>query len=220
MSLHGVAAEDRIGHDVDRAGRRRRSRIRRATRSEPHSRHDGAVSFRTRMNHLDGRLVTIEVRGRTIHDAEGPPSRLVFISRDITESVNWESALARSFAKNKAILDAAPDSIIVIDRDLVIIEASPGTERIYGYPKEERMGRSAMTIMHPDDQARFVARLERLFDRGNDELMSYRFRARHADGHWLIIETRGRLLGDEDGESIAQYSCRATSQTPSAPKRR
>ena len=33
----------------------------------------------------------------------------------------------------------------------MIIEASPGTERIYGFPKSERMGRSAMTIVHPDD---------------------------------------------------------------------
>jgi signal transduction histidine kinase len=55
--------------------------------------------------------------------------------------------------------------------------------------------------MHPDDQERVSAELDRLFAQENDELMSYRFRARHADGRWLIIETRGRLLRDEDGES-------------------
>src|ERR1019366_1768332 len=112
-SLHGVAAEDRIGHDVaELVYADDRESVRDSLRSAFES--DGAVSFRTRMNHVDGRLVTIEVRGRTLHDSEGPPTRLVFISRDVTESVNWEMALARSFAKNKAILDAAPDSIVVI----------------------------------------------------------------------------------------------------------
>ena len=50
-------------------------------------------------------------------------------------------------------------------------------------------------------RASAIPKLERLFAQGNDELMSYRFRARHADGHWLIVETRGRLLRDEVGES-------------------
>ena len=89
---------------------------------------------------------------------------------------------------------------VLIGRDLVIIEASPGTERIFGYPKEERMGRSAMNIMHPEDQPLIAAELERMFEKASDELVSYRFRAHHADGHWLIIETRGRLLGGEDAE--------------------
>ncbi len=198
--MHGVPGADRVGrHVTEFVVDDDREFVERSFRTA--FERDEAVSLRCQLNHRDGRIVTLEIRGRTIRDDAGPPSRLVFISRDITESVAWEVALARSFSKTKAILDAAPDSIIVIDRNLMILEASPGTERIYGYPKEERMGKSAMSIMHPDDQARIRARLERLFDRGNDELMSYRFRARHADGRWLMIETRGRLLRDDDGEA-------------------
>ena len=198
--LHGVPASDRVGRfvtefvvDDDREFVERSFR----TAFE----RDEAVALRCQMNHRDGHVVTLEVRGRTVRDGVGPPSRLVFISRDITESVAWEVALARSFSKTKAILDAAPDSIIVVDRKLTILEASPGTERTYGYSTEERMGQNALAIMHPDDVERVSAELERLFAQGNDELMSYRFRARHADGRWLMIETRGRLLRDEDGES-------------------
>jgi len=88
-----------------------------------------------------------------------------------------EATLARSFAKTQAILDAAPDSIVVIDRDLLVIEASPGTERMYGFPKAERMGRSALAIAHPDDIRMVTAELERMFDEASDELLSYRFRA-------------------------------------------
>ena len=200
-SLHGVTADERVGKQVD-------ERIFADDRQMVHDafvtafENDGAVSFRARMHHVDGRLITIEVRGRTLRDYDGPATRLVLISRDISDSVAWESTLARSYAKTRAILDAAPDSIVVIDRDLLIVEASPGTERIYGFPKEERMGRSAMTIVHPDDAPFVIGELNRLFAEGSDELLSYRFRARHADGHWMIIETRGRLLDDEDGRAV------------------
>ncbi len=199
QSLHGVAAPDRIGRDVtELVYTEDREFVQHAFRSAFET--DGSVSFRTRMNHVDGRIVTIEVRGRTLRDSDRAPTRLVFISRDVTDSVAWETALARSSAKTQAILDAAPDSIVVIDQDLVISEASPGTERIYGYPKEERIDRSAMTIMHPDDQPFVAGELERMFANQSGELVSYRFRAHHADGHWLIIETHGRLLDDEEGQ--------------------
>jgi PAS domain S-box-containing protein len=202
QSLHGVAAEDRVGRKVyELVNVEDREMVRDAFVTAFDN--DGAVSFRTRMNHVDGHLVTIDVRGRTLRDSDRPPTRLVFIARDISDAVAWEMALARSFAKTKIILDAAPDSIVVIDRDLIIIEASPGTERIYGYPKSERMGRSAMTIVHPDDVARVTGELERMFERGGDELSSYRFRARHVDGHWMIIETRGRLLEDSEAPPSA-----------------
>ena len=201
QSLHGVSADERVGRQVD-------ERVFTEDRQMVHDafvaafENDGAVSFRARMNHVDGRLITIEVRGRTLRDSIGPATRLVLISRDVSDAVAWEATLARSFAKTKAILDAAPDSIIVIDRDLSIVEASPGTERIYGFPKEERMGRSAMSIVHPDDVPTVTAELERMFAAKSDELLSYRFHARHADGHWMIIETRGRLLDDEDERAV------------------
>ena len=199
QSLHGVAAQNRIGRNVtELVYADDRQFVDDAFREAFDT--DGSVDFRTRMNHVDGRIVTIEVRGRTLRDSDGEPTRLVFISRDVTESVAWEMALARSFAKTQAILDAAPDSIVVIDQDLMISEASPGTVRIYGYQKKDRIGQSAMNIMHPDDQPFVTAVLERMFAQESDELVSYRFRAQHADGHWLIIETHGRLLDDEEGQ--------------------
>jgi len=198
-SLHGVTADERVGRKVDEL-------VYAEDRQMVHDAflaafaNDRAVSFRARMNHVDGRLVTIEVRGRTLRDAEGPAARLVLIARDISDAVAWEATLASSFARTRAILDAVPDSIIVIDRDLLVMEASPGTERTYGFPKSERMGHSALAIAHPDDVPFVTAHLDRLFAEESDRLLSYRFRARHADGHWMIIETRGRLLDDEDGQ--------------------
>jgi len=197
--MHGVPSSERRGRDVtelvhpdDREFVASEYRAAFAT--------GGAVSFRCRMIHVDGHVFTIEIRGRTLHGDSGSSSRLVFIARDISDAVAFETALERSLNKMKAILDAAPDSIIVINRALVILEASPGTEMIYGYPKSERMGRSALTIVHPDDKEFVTNELDHLFARDSDDLITYHFRARHADGHWLIIETRGRLLRDHESD--------------------
>jgi PAS domain S-box-containing protein len=161
---------------------------------------DGTVSFRSRMRHLDGRLVTVEMRGRTLQDAEGHPTRLVFIARDVSEAVAAEAALARSLEKTTAILAAAADSIVVIDRDLVVRESSPGTERIFGYSRTDRIGQQVLNIMHLEDQPLVSDALKKLFEGDSDEVTTYRFRARHADGHEIAIETRGRLLRDAVGQ--------------------
>ena len=198
--IHGVPSQDRVGRKVTEVVFEDDKAMVEASFRRAFD-EDGAVRFRCRMVHVDGHLVTNEIRGRTLRDVDGPPTRLVFISRDITESVAFEAALARSYSKTRAILDAAPDSIVLIDPKLFIIEASPGTERVFGYPNEERMGRSALTVTHPDDREFVSETLERIFYDDNDELISYRFRAKHADGRWLIIETRGRLLRDNGGQT-------------------
>ncbi len=199
--FHGVPASQRRGRDVTELVHPDEQEMVRASLRRAFE-EDGSVEFRCRMVHRQGHLLTLEVRGRTLHDAHGPPTQLVFIARDITESVAAEVALTRAFEKTSAILAAAADSIVVIDRDLVIEETSPGTERIFGYRQEDQKGRDALDIMHPDDQPMVRAALERLFAQGGDDLIDYRFRGRHADGHELMIDTRARLLRDAAGESL------------------
>ena len=91
QSLHGVPAEDRVGRKVyELVNTEDREMVRTAFTTA--FENDGAVRFRTRMNHLDGHLVTIDVRGRTLRDSDRPPTRLVFIARDISDAVAWETA--------------------------------------------------------------------------------------------------------------------------------
>ncbi len=51
------------------------------------------VEFRFRMPHADGRWVVLESHARGMSDAEGRPSGLVAVSRDVTEKVALEEAL-------------------------------------------------------------------------------------------------------------------------------
>jgi PAS domain S-box-containing protein len=58
------------------------------------------VEFRFRVPHADGRWVVLESHARGMTDAEGRPSGLVAVSRDVTEKVALEEAL--SSAKKEA----------------------------------------------------------------------------------------------------------------------
>jgi PAS domain S-box-containing protein len=161
---------------------------------------DELVNFHARMLHADGHTVIVEVRGRTLRDAPGPPTRLVFIARDVTEAAQAEAALARSVDLTRAIFDAAADSIVMIDRNLIVLEASPGHERLYGSPHNSVGENDSLDSMHPGDRSHVASSIERLFAQRSDRVTTFRFRGRHADGHWLTMESRGRLVQDMEGE--------------------
>jgi PAS domain S-box-containing protein len=158
--------------------------------------------FRIRFGaqHKDGHTLTIEARGLVLSDESGRAPRAVIVSRDISDAVAAEAALADSVALTSAILEAAPDSITTIDNQLRVINSSAGAERLFGIPRADRRGQSVPFIVHPDDQFEYVAALKRLFRLGADNTITMRFRAHHADGTWMRIQTRARLLRNIDGQ--------------------
>jgi PAS domain S-box-containing protein len=157
------------------------------------------VSFRAR--HADGHEITLETRGRALRTPDGPPTRAVFITRDITEAAQTQAALTENVAKMRAIIDSAVDAITVIDRDGVMLEVSPASEAMYGIPEVDRIGHSALEFVHYNDQAVVVAAIRRIFVEG--QAITARFRIRHDDGHWVTVESRGQALDNGGDPPVA-----------------
>jgi len=120
------------------------------------------------------------------------------VGHDITLRRETMNALAISTEKSRAIFDAAVDSIIVIDENLTIVEASPSSDSTFAFTREQTEGRMALDFVHPDDHALIMETLERAFT--NDEVMKVRFRGLHTDGRWVTLESRGRALRDAQGK--------------------
>ncbi len=80
------------------------------------------------------------------------------IARDVTERKRVEAAIGASEAKFRALLESAPDAMVIVDQRGVIVLANAQSERLFGYSREELLGQRV------------------------DMLMPARFRARH-DGH-------------------------------------
>ena len=103
----------------------------------------------------DGRELILDCRTSLIHDRDGKPVNMIGISTDITERKKTEDALRKSEEQLRAVFQAAENVSFVItdagDPDPVIIECSPGTEKIFGYSREEMLGRSVSMFHLPED---------------------------------------------------------------------
>jgi PAS domain S-box-containing protein len=117
--------------------------------------------------------------------------------QDVTDREEMLHKLNQSTAVAEAMFEAAADSIVIIDRDLNIVESSPESEQIYGYPETGRRGHTGLNIIDDDDRPGVEAALRKTFE--IDEVVTVSFRARHADGHEITLETRGRALRNPDG---------------------
>src|SRR5665213_700225 len=104
------------------------------------------------------------------------------VGHDNTTGRETIDALAVSMEKSRAIFDAAVDSIIVIDENMNVVEASPSSDSTFAFSREQIEGRAALDFVHPADRGLIVEALERAFV--NDEVMK---------------ESRGRALRDAEG---------------------
>src|SRR4029079_11008623 len=87
-----------------------------------------------------------------------------------------------------------------------IASESPAVERVLGYRAEERIGRLALDVVHPEDRLR----LRRLFltvARPPKAEASVEMRARHADGSWRAIDAVVKNLLDDPavGGMVVNY---------------
>lgn len=105
-------------------------------------------------------------------------------------------ALRRSEERLRLITDNMTDLVLMIDKNLTIQYASPSIKRILGFSVEERVGRSALELIHPDDMPILSKLSEDLFKLVPSQKVSYRLR--HAEGHYIWLETMATILFDEN----------------------
>ncbi len=74
-----------------------------------------------------------------------------FILRDMTEKNEILEKLEESEAKSRSIIDASNDAIIVGDEDGNIILWNPAAEQLFGYKKEEVLGRGFDQLIVPEE---------------------------------------------------------------------
>ncbi len=81
----------------------------------------------------DGQVQWHSATEAPIFDAQGKVSGLVGISRDITERKLMEE-------KFRGLLESAPDSIVIVDKQGRITLVNAQTEKLFGYRREELLG--------------------------------------------------------------------------------
>ncbi|TBR08707.1 MAG: PAS domain S-box protein [Lysobacter sp.] len=140
--------------------------------------------------------IWLEARGRAVFDADGRPLAMLGSLTDISGRRRDEQRLA----EQAHLLDLASDAILVRELDGRITYWNTGAIQLYGYPREEALGRIASDLL----QTVFPEPLPRIRDsllrtgRWQGELLH-----RCRDGTQLAVDARWVLNRDEQGKPLS-----------------
>jgi two-component system, cell cycle sensor histidine kinase and response regulator CckA len=151
----------------------------------------------------------VEVFGRQFEasvepfrDANGRIVGALGVALDVTGKREADLAHKQSEALFRALVQNSSDVIAILNADGTTRYVSPSIGRVLGYRPEERMGRPAFEIIHPDD----LPEVERIFERHltqPQDLALKEFRVRDAHGGWRWFEAIARnRLSDPEIEGV------------------
>ena len=106
-------------------------------------------SFRLvyRFRRKDGGVIWVEDRGHFFRDAQGVVSRMVGFIEDVTERTRSDQALRSSEERFSLVFRSSPQAIqITRQRDARILEVNDTWEAVFGYGREEAIGRTAADL--------------------------------------------------------------------------
>ncbi|HYQ01965.1 MAG TPA: PAS domain S-box protein [Polyangiaceae bacterium] len=133
----------------------------------------------------------IAYSGAPIRDAHGSLRGVVLVFRDQTNERASERALRDSEARNRAILEAALDSIVTMDHAGLITEFNPAAERTFGISRAAAVGKRLVELLVPPSlRARHLAGIERYLKTGVGPILGKRLElpALRADGSEFPVE--------------------------------
>jgi diguanylate cyclase (GGDEF)-like protein/PAS domain S-box-containing protein len=106
----------------------------------------------------------------------------------------------------RLLADNATDVISLLDAEGRHLYVSPSVTALTGYDPDELVGADGWSFMHPDDLADLQSGLQTAAAEGRVVTLEYRIR--HADGHYVWVETKARTVGEEIQCSTRDISAR------------
>lgn len=114
----------------------------------------------------DGRVVDLQIRVIPWRDSTGPGQGSIVLMTDVTAlraaehavkdlTVQGENARnrAREYMRFRELLEAAPDAIIEVDQEGRIVLLNRVTEQLFGYQREELLGRPVEVLIPEENRA-------------------------------------------------------------------
>lgn len=147
-----------------------------------------------------GRRVWLEISEvPVVHN--GKTVAIVGAAEDITEKKLALEALSRSEERFRDLITTTMDIVWETDERTRFVYVSPQVEQILGYHPDELIGRSPFEFLDPavQEESRGV------FDNAignNEQFIAYDSRWRHKDGRFVILESRGRPIYNNDRSLI------------------
>ncbi len=117
-----------------------------------------------RVRHADGSEHDYLVVRYPVRDDQGRVSGFGALSLDVSDSRRTERELLDAERRFRMLLEAAPDPIVIVDVDGLIVLVNTRTEELFGFAREELLGQRVEMLMpaaargtHLDQRRRYAA---------------------------------------------------------------
>jgi PAS domain S-box-containing protein len=158
----------------------------------------GAYNFTSRHVCKDGTALDLEINSRRITmDNE---TYYLSIERDITGRLRAERELRNSEESYSRLFNTVSEAIYVQNPDGTFINVNDGVVRMYGYSREELLGKTPEFVSAPgkNDLPAIFAMLQRVFTTGVPE--AFEFWGKRKNGEVFpkeCISTKGKYFGQD-----------------------
>ncbi len=155
--------------------------------------HDDVVQ------HQDGPHVMMTARFPLL-DPSGAVTGMAAIATDITDWTKVQAALGERQRLLDTVIRACPDIVTVVDGQGRVREISEASARILGYDLRDPIRGEIEALVHPEDLPKVREEVSRVF-LDPDAQLDVKCRVRHADGRWVVLDTRGQAIVGDDGKT-------------------
>lgn len=119
----------------------------------------------------DGRLIDLEATISRIRDAAGCPIGYIGVQRDVSDRKRAERQLAESETRLRALVETAVDTIVTIDARGLIETCNAAAEKLFGYARDELIGRNVSLLMPSPEREAHDGYLARYAQTGEQRII-------------------------------------------------
>jgi PAS domain S-box-containing protein len=139
----------------------------------------------------DGETIYVQILKAPVLGADGQVRGVQGMFWDVSARHRVEEKLRENAERTRLILDTAYDAFVGVDSEGRIIDWNPQAEAVFGWPREEALGRQvAETIIPPQFRQVYRRRLEQTLARGQGAVLNKRIEitAMRRDGSEFPVE--------------------------------
>jgi len=162
-------------------------------------------NFETERTRKDGQPIWVSLSVSPIKDSDDKIAGVSKIARDITATRSLQAERDRLLKQLSLQIARLPLAYILMDQQGCVLEWNPAAERMFGYARQEAVGRSCFELIVPTPMD---SRVHELIDRiwaGDMNAHSVN-ENRTKDGRTLTCEWMNTPLLDDDGRVFAVIS--------------